>query len=1070
MTKIKNQGAYPLKIPVATDTIVGNDSENDGKTVSFQFDSFVDFINSLNGSEIISYIFATSPVPDLDENGNGFFLSENNIVLPEDITELKFSKKTKSGIDISDFLNFVDSHKNTFTIQLRNLSDPNNFLYLNVLEITEEEFQFTFSVSVYASDVYIGELINKSVYVLEFNIKADTDVLGKKLDGLDTSIPGPITMDSTVLTAFGSLQKQSTDLFNSISNIITSVNSKLDKSTYVGSAQTLKDDIDNIYQPNSLISSTVPTRVTNTFTFPALGYEAIINKVRYKNASAFVTTINSASTDFKRVDLIYIGVNGVMGKVQGVENANIAPRPDLPVNTVAISFINVFGPNIEAPTPITPEISFQDQLGVEKFRGDFVRFENVSFDITTKKITIDPVVAFTVFVDTVLGDDSTGVLGNINKPFKSDLGAYGKLPANDGTTWTLQFIDKIVTRVMGMFPARPLIIKSNTVGGIFSFSTATGDNSLSSYIQLDIPGHDFVFNNLVTPTKMGATGGTFILNCRNITLNVNVLGTAGFFIGIENQTLSSIICNNFTASNSAQMIGFSGTLNVRDVLTLPNTGSLLGNGADLFTITARVVNHAGTGTYAIFGGNGTSGNVNVRSITGAGTIEFVTNYARTMFYDFTGTNIASTITLSLGSNPIANRAVTTVTGIMNRAAKPLVIPAGKALTFSNFEGNVAPFSCQYIDLKIFNSTIYVASNLINGTAISSIEMSGTVTIIQTTASPLILNQATMYTINIYGDVKTNSTAFGVNINQNIIATTFKEKRKEVVVRDKIDLVGRVLDSQITYIIDGIITLLTGEYIEVPLGGLTITGYGFDVSQINKNVSGQSIFTSPAGNSGNFVTKDMTYNPGIGSVFNITDSNGTHAIELNDVNFQGVTGSSLGTFTGYRQFTGTTCGFYSLSDGIILEGNWSGFKLTNSNVIGFGASGTLFKKGTATVFSNRFYIDLNIQVSTGSKICDFADTNFTNDKSLQVVNCYTKVNGVINDGTTGSTFPNITPYSAKSYFVNNIGIKNSNNMPYGISTTNLQVYANDAAAASGGIVQVGETYIETSTGYFKKRLT
>src|SRR5690606_7790416 len=103
--------------------------------------------------------------------------------------------------------------------------------------------------------------------------------------------------------------------------------------------------------------------------------------------------------------------------------------------------------------------------------------------------------------------------------------------------------------------------------------------------------------------------------------------------------------------------------------------------------------------------------------------------------------------------------------------------------------------------------------------------------------------------------------------------------------------------------------------------------------------------------------------------------------------------------------------------------------TNSNVIGFADTGTLFKKGSELEFSNRFYIDLNLQLQEGAIICDFEEANFINDKSLQVVNCYTKIDGDIDDSTTSDTFPNITPYSDKSYFVNNIGIQNSNLNPY-----------------------------------------
>ena len=86
-----------------------------------------------------------------------------------------------------------------------------------------------------------------------------------------------------------------------------------------------------------------------------------------------------------------------------------------------------------------------------------------------------------------------------------------------------------------------------------------------------------------------------------------------------------------------------------------------------------------------------------------------------------------------------------------------------------------------------------------------------------------------------------------------------------------------------------------------------------------------------------------------------------------------------------------------------------------------------------------YLDLNLSLPIGAKICDFQESNFVSNKLLQVVNCLVKINGVIDPSTTNATFPNISPFSVKSYFTNNIGLKNSFNEPYGLKTTNLSTY-------------------------------
>ena len=59
MTKISKKSAYPVKIPVRKDYFVGTDSDNNGKTVNFDFESTAKLINELNGTPILNYIFKT---------------------------------------------------------------------------------------------------------------------------------------------------------------------------------------------------------------------------------------------------------------------------------------------------------------------------------------------------------------------------------------------------------------------------------------------------------------------------------------------------------------------------------------------------------------------------------------------------------------------------------------------------------------------------------------------------------------------------------------------------------------------------------------------------------------------------------------------------------------------------------------------------------------------------------------------------------------------------------------------------------------------------------------------------
>lgn len=871
---------------------------------------------------------------------------------------------------------------------------------------------------------------------------------------------------------------------------LSGLENKLEKGIYEGNAQDLKTEIDNIYQPNVLISSVPPSRSINTFTYPSGQYQALINKVIVTNTSSFITLISPASTDYKRVDLIYLKSDGTLDKMIGVESLTTAVRPDTPVNSVPVSFINVFGNIIETPTIITSEISIQDVFGNEQFKvSDYMRFEGVSMNSAQKLISINPLVPLSAFLDVVNGNDVTAAIENSSKPFKTFNGLLNKLPATTGETYTIYITGGNVPITRALTPRNlKFIAYSNTTLDFSNIKDATGVTDIN--YAFTTPGtviwtfenaNISIVSNFVGVKRFTTTGNVCPISLRG-TLNEvrwNSLGAnssvSGFQVGAN--TNINILNLYESTQNTVTLSVPTNTVNTINITNYYFTNaravcqkeSSASNIVNLYF--ANIIQQgSNTGLTLDLAHTSVITNVKIANLSFTQPVTFRPS-ARTI--DLNTVTTVNTIISFQNSSIISGR----ITGVNY----PIAPNTANTLEFRDYTGNLSKVDLVGNNGRVIfencNLTVdtYLAGRAYNSAILNCVSFKGTNTINQIdTAQPLFK------TINVYApgtmpilidlvSVTTNATSFGINTNYIKTQSSFKEKINEVVIRNKVDIINKILSSTTKYIIDGTLTLLTGEYIEVPSGGLDLGGYGFDTSSISKNVSGQSIFISPAGNSGNFVSKDISYYPGVGSVFNITDATGGHAIELNDVNLQGVSGSSIGILNGYRQFTGTTLGFYNLSDGLTLEGNWSGFKLTNTNIIGFASTGTLFKKGTATVFSNRFYIDLNLQIATGSKICDFTPSNFTNDKSLQVVNCYTKVNGVIDDTTTAATFPNITPYDAKSYFVNNIGIKNSNQIPYGIDTTNMQSYTNDTTAAAGGIA-IGQTYIESSTGYFKKRLT
>ena len=127
------------------------------------------------------------------------------------------------------------------------------------------------------------------------------------------------------------------------------LNDKLNRGGYQGNAQDLSDSIESIYQPDTVIRYTAPTRVGNTFTFPSGGYDVLLSKQFHTNTSELETTIAAATDGFKRIDLIYYKADDTIAKIQGTESATVAVRPEVPAGGIELCLINVFGATIEVP-------------------------------------------------------------------------------------------------------------------------------------------------------------------------------------------------------------------------------------------------------------------------------------------------------------------------------------------------------------------------------------------------------------------------------------------------------------------------------------------------------------------------------------------------------------------------------------------------------------------------------------------------------------------------------------------------------------------------------------------------
>ena len=238
--------------------------------------------------------------------------------------------------------------------------------------------------------------------------------------------------------------------------------------------------------------------------------------------------------------------------------------------------------------------------------------------------------------------------------------------------------------------------------------------------------------------------------------------------------------------------------------------------------------------------------------------------------------------------------------------------------------------------------------------------------------------------------------------------------------------GGVIDPLKEYFLDGIIDLGATQ-ITVPIGGLTIKGYSFDISGLTSSVDNHKMFISESGvGSGNLLASEVYFQcTGTGSaVFDLTDSNGFHTIEMNRVNYIGCT--SLGDIYNYRQGLEIGTGRFGGSPSLTLHGNWvGGYRVTTSIVRSMSDTTTepLFKAGTLFQMNSRFLTDMNVDLGTLQPFLDFAPANFPNPSTLQIKGAIFSRDGVSN-ASDSNIFPNISCTDLASDWDNNIGVNNT----------------------------------------------
>ena len=245
----------------------------------------------------------------------------------------------------------------------------------------------------------------------------------------------------------------------------------------------------------------------------------------------------------------------------------------------------------------------------------------------------------------------------------------------------------------------------------------------------------------------------------------------------------------------------------------------------------------------------------------------------------------------------------------------------------------------------------------------------------------------------------------------------------VVVSQASDLAG-TLDSTKEYFIDGVVDMGT-QSIEVPAGGLNLTGYNFDVSKLISSAVGYTMFTSPVGGSGNLLGKDYAIEvTGSGSqVYNLVSNSGFDAFEFARINYNNC--ESLGSIDNYRQGLETGTGRFGGKPQLELVGSWAGGYFIETSIVRNLTDGaySLFSAGAGFSMASRFRSNQNIDLPASASFIDFSASNFINPSTLQLDRCIITRGGVF-DASDANILPNISASELVSQWAGNNGIENT----------------------------------------------
>jgi hypothetical protein len=276
---------------------------------------------------------------------------------------------------------------------------------------------------------------------------------------------------------------------------------------------------------------------------------------------------------------------------------------------------------------------------------------------------------------------------------------------------------------------------------------------------------------------------------------------------------------------------------------------------------------------------------------------------------------------------------------------------------------------------------------------------------------------------IFCSVSSGNRMLQVSSNTGAVETTDVSLERQIIVRSASDFNNT--RSDVVYFVDGVVDMGSTS-IDVPAGGLFLTGHNFVVSKLISSEENYTMFTSPVGGSGDFIGAEYAIEvTGVGSqVYDLTSATNFDAFEFSRINYNNCT--SLGEITNYRQGLEIGTGRFGGHPTLTLGGSWAGgYRITTSivRIMPVSFTGALFEAGSGFTMQSRFLTDINADLGTNGSLFDFAAANFPNPSTIQVDRAIISRNGVSNAEDANIT-PNITASELACAWSDNVGIDNT----------------------------------------------